>query len=186
MLARRTLFKQERQNARNKRLQVCMVLLAHTHLAHHDTLMPIDATAVPSLHLAHEDNRGYDRSGMLWPKEMEYPLAGHRFSFPFRHIPRWGFPDAQWLITRSSLACGARPSVLRHVGKGRIVGWSEVSKMSRQTQDLVDIQGVLEMLVDLHNRSLVSAAVAVVGCCKYWSAKYTSRSMNFFCQCVLT
>jgi hypothetical protein len=32
-------------------------------------------------------------------------------------------------------------------------------------QSVVDLQGVLEVLINLHNRCLVTASVAVVWCC---------------------
>lgn len=59
---------------------------------------------------------------------------------------------------------------------GRIVGWKVAESVRLQDiAELKDLQGVLEMLVNLHDGGLVSAAVAVVGSCEEKKSQFCHK-----------
>ena len=65
----------------------------------------------------------------------------------------------------SSLAFVCSPSARRLLGMDRTVGCGLVSVAS--FMGYLDLQGVFQVLVNLHDGCLVTASIAVVGCAEY-------------------
>jgi hypothetical protein len=77
--------------------------------------------------------------------------------------------------TRSNPGSCAKPWALQRAGRDRIAGYKSCQLAKRKILVTDYSQGILQVLVDLHDSSLIAASVAIVGRCnsqsKLWAGK---------------